>query len=161
MPRLHAAGLAYLQGAHDGAGPPTLRKLLADFRAELLAERTDWQVQELSRQEKDEGQTAAWHMRRVALAAQAWLRQSEVPSESGRTMKERLARLDEFHQALVEFAGHSSQDMARISGAAAFTKAAQDLVALTQGAAGKRPAGAAALAACRRLMATFNALVVD
>ncbi len=161
MLRLHATGLAYLQGAHDGARSPALRKLLADFRAEFLAVRADWQMQEVSRQEKDEGQTAVWHMRRVALAAQAWLRQSEAPSGSGRGMKERLARLDESQRALLAFAEHSSQDMAQVSGATAFMKAAQDVVTLAQGATGERPAGTAALAACRRLIAAFNALVVD
>jgi serine/threonine-protein kinase len=159
MFQLHAAGVAYLQGVHDGQSPTTLHKLLTAFRAEFLAVRTNWQMEELSRQEKDDGQTAAWHMRRVALAAQAWLRQSRAASASARGARESRARFDEALHALLALAEHSPEEMARISGAAEFTRAAAEVVALAQ--SDKRPDPAAAFAACRNLIAAFNALVVD
>jgi serine/threonine protein kinase len=159
MFQLHAAGVAYLQGASNGQSPATLHKLRAAFRAEFLAARTSWQMEELSRQEKDDGQTAAWHMRRVALTAQAWLRQSKAASASARGLKESRAKFDEAHQALLEFAARSPKEVARISRAAEFTKAATDVAALAP--SDKKHDPAAALAACRQLIAAFNALVVD
>ena len=161
MFQLHAAGVAFLQGVQGGQSPATLHKLLAAFRAEFLAVRTDWQTAELARQEKDEGQTAAWHMRRVALAAQAWLRQSKASSAPGRGLKESRARLDEAHQALLELSKQSPKVMARVAGADEFTRSAQEVVALARGESGKRFESAAAFAACRQLFTAFNALVVE
>ena len=157
MFQLHAAGVAYLQGVHSGQGPAALRKSLASFRAEFLAVRADWQMQELARQEKDEGQTAAWHMRRVALAAQAWLRSSKTGS--AQRVKQSRAKLEACQQDLLEFSRRSPKVMAGISGAEAFARATVELVALTQGKTDKRPE--AALTACRRLLNAFNDLVVD
>jgi hypothetical protein len=163
MSGLRAAGGAYLQGATSGQG--ALHKLLAAFRSEFLAARAAWQMEELSREEADDGQTAAWHMRRVALAAQAWLRQgrasSTALSAAARGVADRRARLVEYHHAFVQFAEHSPQVMARTSGADAFTRAAQTVVALARGQAGRRQDAAAALTACRQLLAAFNALVVE
>ena len=156
---LRAAVVAYLQGVQSGQNPVTLHKLLAAFRAEYLAARTRWQLEELSRQEKDDGRTAAWHMRRVALAAQAWLRQSKTAAASARGTSR--ARLDDALQSLLEFARHSSKGMAQVSGADAFTKSAQDVVALARSESGKRSNSAAALADCRQLLGAFNALVVE
>ena len=161
MFQLHAAGVAYLQGVHGGQSPAALHKLLATFRSEFLAVRSKWQTEELSRQEKDGGQTASWHMRRVALAAQAWLRQSKTGSASAKGVKESRAKLDEFHQVLLEFAQHSPKEMAQVSGADAFMKAAQDVVALAQSESGKRSQVASAIAACTQLLTAFNALVVE
>jgi hypothetical protein len=161
MFQLHAAAVAYLQGVQGGQSPATLRTLLAAFRSEFLATRTDWQMAELARQEKDEGQTAAWHLRRVALAAQAWLRQSKAGSASARGLKESRAKLDEAHQALLGFAKQSPKDMAQVSGGDEFMRSAQEVVALARGESSKRPDTAAALAACRQLLTAFNALVVE
>jgi len=160
MFQLHTAAVAYLQSVHSGQSFGTLSRLLLSFRAEFLAERSNWQLEELSRQEKDEGQTAAWHMRRVSLAAQAWLRQSKAGLAS-RGAKESWAKLSEAHQALLEFTRHSPKEMAQIEGADAFVKAAQDMVALVQGESGKRSEVAPALAACRQLLTAFNSLVVE
>jgi serine/threonine protein kinase len=161
MFQLHAAAGAYLQGVQGGQTPATLHKLLAAFRAEFLAVRTDWQMTELARQEKDEGQTAAWHMRRVALAAQAWLRQGRAGSATVRGLKESRANLDEAYQALLGFAKQSPKEMARVSGADGFMSSAQDVVALARGESSKRAEAAATLAACRQLLNAFNALVVE
>jgi hypothetical protein len=146
--KLHAAGMVYLQKARSNHGRPPLAKLLAEFRSAYLADRTRWQLEELSRQEADEGQTAAWHMRRVTLAAQAWVRGARGGS----------SKLASCHQALLDFAGRSPKDMARVVGAEAFMKAADELVALARAKAG-RGSEAAALTGCRRLVEAFNALV--
>jgi hypothetical protein len=161
MFQLHAAGVAYLQGVHDGQSPATLHRLLAAFRAEFLAVRTDWQMAELARQEKNDGQTAAWHMRRVALAAQAWLRQGRAGLANARGVKESRAKLDQAHQALLEFAQKSPEAMARVAGVDDFMKAAQEIVVLAKGEGAKRSETAAALAACGQLVTAFNALVLE
>jgi hypothetical protein len=161
MFQLHAAGVAYLQGVQSGQSPSTLHKLLAAFRSGFLDERTGWQMEELSRQEKDEGQTAAWHMRQVALAAQAWLRHGKAGSIPARGLKESRAGLDETHQALLEFAKQSPKAMAQVAGGDAFLRAAQEVVTLARGEPGRRSESAAALVACRQLIAAFNALVVE
>jgi hypothetical protein len=161
MFQLHAAGVAYLQGVHNGQSPAALHRLLAAFRAEFLATRTDWQMAELARQEKNEGQTAAWHMRRLALTAQVWLRQSKAGSANVRGMKESRAKLDEVHQALLGFDQHSPEAVAHVAGADAFMKSAEDVVALAKGESGKRSEFASALVACTHLAAAFNALVVE
>jgi hypothetical protein len=161
MFQLHAAAVAYVQGVQGGQSPATLRTLLAEFRAEFLAARADWQMAELARQEKEEGQTAEWHMRRVALAAQAWLRQSKAGSAAARGLKESRAKLDEAYQALLGFAKQSPKELAQLSGADEFMKSAQAIVALARGESSKRAEAAAALAACKQLLTAFNALVVD
>ena len=161
MFQLHTTGAAYLQAVHGGQSPAALRKLLAAFRAEFLAVRFDWQMSELSRQGTDDGQTAAWHLRRVALAAQAWVRQSRVPSAAARAAKDGQTKFDESYQALLEFAEHSPKAMAQVSGADEFMNAAQELVALTRNEPDKRHDVVVAFAACRRLLAAFNVLVVE
>ena len=159
MFQLHAAGVAYLKGVQSEPGTSTLHKLLASFRAEFLAVRSGWQMEELARQKEDEGQTAAWHLRRLALAAQAWLRQSRATSASVQAAKQSRDNLAEAHQALLDVAKRSPKTMAQVTGAAEFMAAAQEVGALAQGAAGKRAGGA--LVACRQLLDAFNALVVD
>ena len=161
LPQLHAAGAAYLQGVASGQGLGAPHERLATFRSEFFAAQVAWQMEELARQEADEGRTAAWHMRRVALAARAWLRQGKAPLAPGRGSTDRRARLDEYHEAFLEFARQSSQQMVQVSGADEFMKAAQNLVTLTRDQTGKRQDAAAALAACRQLFAVFNALVVE
>jgi hypothetical protein len=161
MFQLHGAGAAYLQGVAGAQGLGTPPRLLATFRSEFFAAQTAWQMAELARQETDEGQTAAWHTRRVALAAQAWLRQGKASLALGRGSTDRRAKLDEYHQAFLEFARHSPREMAQVSGADEFMKAAQDVVTLAHGQTGKRQDAAAALAACRQLFVAFNTLVVE
>jgi serine/threonine protein kinase len=161
MFQLHGAGAAYLQGVAGAQGSSAPHRLLATFRSEFFAAQTGWQMEELARQETDEGQTAAWHMRRVALAAQAWLRQGKAPLALGRGSTDRRAKLDEAHQAFLEFAQHSPREMAQVSGADEFMKAAQNVVTLAHGQTGKRQDASAALAACRQLFTAFNALVVE
>jgi hypothetical protein len=161
MSELRAAGEAYLRAATSGQGGWVLHKLLATFGSEFLALRVAWQMEELAHEEADGGQTAAWHMRRVALAAQAWLRQGKAPLSSLRGLEDRRAKLDEYHRALLDFAKRSPREMAQVAGADAFLQAAQSVVALARGQTGKRQEAAAAIAACRQLLTAFNALVVE
>ena len=156
MFQLHGAGAAYLQGVAGAQGSSAPHRLLATFRSDFFAAQTAWQMEELARQETDEG-----HMRRVALAAQAWWRQGKAPLALGRGSTDRRSKLDESHQAFLEFARHSPREMAQVSGADEFMKAAQDVVALARGQTGKRQDAAAALAACRQLFVAFNTLVVE
>ena len=157
MSQLAAAGRAYLQGARgteDGRPAP---KLLASFRAHFLAVETDWQMEELARQEKDEGQSAAWHMRNLALQAQLWWRKSRAHG-SARTPDAARAGLKEAYGKLHELAQHSPQQMATMSGAEAFKKAAADVLAVANDPRSKPESG---FRACRELLAAFDAMIVE
>jgi hypothetical protein len=129
--------------------------MAATFRAEFLAARAAWQFEELSRQGKDDGQKAAWHMRRVALAAQAWMRSQKAQAQGADS---RSARLREYQQALVDYAQGAGPEIASITGASDFMQVAENIVALARG---KKPSEFAALDAVRRVLLAFNALVVD
>ena len=161
MFQLRAAGTAYLQGVQSGQNSGTLHKLLATFRSEFLAVRTSWQMEELARQEKDDGATAAWHMRRVVLAAQAWLRQGRAPAKIAQGLPDRRVQFKEYQRAFLTFVDHSQRAMAQDSGAKDFVSASQELWTLAGGQTGKRPDAATSLAACRRLIAAFNAVIVE
>jgi hypothetical protein len=157
LPQLHAAAQAYLHAAHTGKKLAILQSQLAAFSAEYLAVRAGWQLEELARQEAEEGQTAAWHMRRLALAAQAWLRQHRGGTAAARGRKDSLAKLDEAVQAFADYARRSPKEMAQVAGADKFVAAAKEVVAIAHGDASRT---AAATAACRKLIEAFNALVV-
>jgi len=161
MFRLHAAGVAYLQGVHGGQNAGVLHKLLATFRSEFLAARFGWQMEELARQEANEGRTAEWHMRRLALAAQAWLRQTRSGSVSARVLKDSGAKLAEALQALLAFAAQSPKAWSQVVGADEFMKSAREVSQLARSDSGKRPDPSASLAVCRQLLTTFNGLVVE
>jgi hypothetical protein len=159
---LHAAGSAYFQSVQNGQSPSTLRRLLATFRAEFLAVRTSWQMDELARQRADDGQTAAWHMRRVALAAQAWLRQSRAPAGLAQSLSDRLAQFKEYFMAFLTFDARAHEPTEQDPGISKFVRAAQDLRVLAETyPSTRKPNAALALAACRRLLVAFNALVVE
>jgi serine/threonine protein kinase len=155
LSELQTAAESYLSAAQSGQKPEALGGLAATFRAEFLAALTAWQLEELSRQGKEEGQTAAWHMRRVALAAQAWVRslkaQAPVSNES-------TAKLREVHQALLDYAQRAGQEMARITGSPDFLRSAAGVLALARA---KKPSELAALDADRRLVSAFDALVLE
>jgi hypothetical protein len=127
----------------------------ATFRSEFLAARTAWQMEELSRQGKDDGLKAAWHMRRIALAGQAWLRSLKA---SGPASDERATKLREYHQAFLDYAQDARQEIARTAGCGDFMQAAESLVQLTRS---KKPSEFTALDAGRKLLAAFNAVVSD
>jgi len=156
MSELQSAGETYLGAAQSGQKLDAIGRVAATFRAEFLLARTAWQFEELSRQGKDEGQNAAWHMRRVALAAQAWLRSHKAQGQSN--SDERSAKLCEYHQALLHYAQGAGPKIARITGASDFMQAAESVVSLVRG---KKPSEFAALDAVRRLLSAFNALVAD
>jgi serine/threonine-protein kinase len=156
MSELQTAAETYL-GA-GGQKLDAIGRMAATFRAEFLAARAAWQFEELSRQGKDDGQKTAWHMRRVALAAQAWLRSHKAQAQGAQEVGARSAKLREYQQALLDYAQGAGPEIARITGASDFTQAAENVVALTRG---KKPSEFAALDAVRRVLSAFNALVVD
>jgi hypothetical protein len=94
-------------------------------------------------------------MRRVALAAQGWLRAHKA---QGQGSDERAAKLREYEQALLDYAQAAGPDMARVTGASDFMAAAETVVQLAQG---KKPSEFASLDAVRRLLSAFGALVLD
>jgi len=159
MTTLQAASVSYLRAASAGE-TGSLGRLVTAFRAQYLAVRAGWQMEELARQEADDGTTVAWHMRRVALAAQAWFRASRGAGSAARALKDARARLDEGQQALLEAARRSPQELDGMVGAQEFLKAVDELALLAHGQAGKRLDPAAAKTALQALLAAFNALVV-
>jgi serine/threonine protein kinase len=154
MFQLAAAGRAYLQGARGAEDGRPAPKLLASFRAQFLAVEADWQLEELARQEKDEGQSLAWQLRNLALQARSWWRKSRSHG-SARISEADRAGLDEAYEKVRELAQHSPQKMAGVD---AFMKAAADLLAVANAPRAKPEAS---LRACRELLAAFNALVVE
>jgi hypothetical protein len=158
---LQSTGEAYLDALSKGARPEALAKMAAAFRGEYLAARSIWQIEELSRQEKDEGQGAPWHMRRVALATQAWLRSRRATPAAPQVVESRRAKLDAAFASFMTFVRRTPQALAQTSGATDFVSAAEEAVALANGAGGRKPTEFSALDATRRVIATFNALVVE
>ena len=155
LPELQTAAESYLAAAQGGQKLDAIGRVAATFRAEFLATRATWQFEEISRQGADEGQKAGWHMRRVALAAQAWLRALKA---QGQVAGERAAKLREYHQALLDYAKGAGPELARITGANDFMQACESVVAIARG---KKPSEFAALDAVRRLLSAFDALVLD
>ena len=157
MSELQAAAEAYLGAAQGGQKLDAIGRMATTFRSEFFAARAAWQLEELSSQGKDEEQKAAWHMRRVALSAQAWLRSHKVQGQGAQNGADaRSAKLREHHQALLDYAPGAGPEIARISGASDFMQAAESVVSLAHG---KKPSEFAALDAVRRLLSAFNALV--
>ena len=161
FPEMQTAGEALLVALQKGPKPEVLSRLSAAFRAEYLAARAAWQMEELSRQEKDEGQKAAWNMRRVALAAQAWLRSRRATPPSAPTVEEKRAQLDRAFASFMNYVRLTPQALAQTSGATDFVAAAEEVVALANGAGGRKATEFSALDACRKVLATFDALVVE
>jgi serine/threonine-protein kinase len=158
MTPLQAAATSYLRAASDGE-VGSLGRLLTGFRAHYLATRAGWQIEELARQEADDGVTAASHMRRVALAAQAWFRSSRAGGQP-RALKDARVRFEESQQGVLEFSRRLPQDFQRISGAKEFLEAAEEVLGLIRGPSGKRLDPGAAKNAVQALVVAFNALVV-
>lgn len=159
MPSLQSAAEAYsasLQGAKERAN-----RLSLALRAELLAARARWQMEELAGLGKDEGKRPGWHMRRVALMGQAWHRARKASPAVGRGGEAQRAKLDAYLHELEQDAHDNPGAWQRLSGAGDFIQAAEELVALAHGQAGKRATDATALDATRKLLTAFDALVLD
>jgi serine/threonine-protein kinase len=148
MPELQAAADGYLAAVHGGQRMEQLARLGATFRAEYLAARAQWQMEELALQRKTPGQ-ADWHARRVALAAQTWVRSLKA----GQGAPQAATKLQEYQRAFLE---HATQGGAPPSGQSDFLQAAADVAAL----AGRKPTELVALDAVRRLFSAFNALIL-
>jgi hypothetical protein len=89
----------------------------------------------------------------------AWLR--AFKAGPGPAADERLAKLSEYHQALLSFAEGARQEIARTTGVSDFMQAVENALSLSRGQANKKPSEFAALDACRRVLAAFNALVLE
>ena len=156
LPEVQAAAESFLDASQNSQKADALGKMAARFRAEFLASQTAWEMEELARQGKDDGQKALWHMRRVALAARSWLRALRTPVQDSSA-----STLREYQQALADFAQGaqgSTADWGRISGAGDFLRASQAVASLSRD---KKVSEFAALDGCRQLIAAFNALVDD
>ena len=155
MAELQTAAESYLAASQGGQKLEAIARMCSAFRAEFLAARSAWQFEELARVGKDEGQNAGWHMRRIALAAQGWLRAHKI---QGQVADEHAAKVREYHKALVDDTQGAGAEMARIGGASDFLQATETVAALARG---KKPSEFAALDAVRRLLLAFGALVLD
>jgi len=153
MPELESASEAYLTAVRGGQRLEQLARLGATFRAEFLAARTSWQFEELAWEEKQGGAKSGWQMRRIALAAQSWLR----ALKAGQGASQAATKLREYQGAFVDSANQAGADLA-VSGQADFARASEELVALA--GEGKKPSDMAALDGCRRLLSAFNALIL-
>ena len=158
---LEAAADAYLSAVQGGQKLDAVMRAAAALRAELLAARSEWQWQELALQEKLDGRKAAWHMRRFALGANAWLRATKSEPPARESVDERANALGDIYTMFIDYAESARAEMARTTGANDFMKAAQDAMAVVRPTDGKPRSEFAALGACRRLVAAFNALVME
>lgn len=158
---LEGAADTYLSAVQGGQKLDAVMRAAAALRAELLAARSEWQWQELALQEKLEGRKAAWHMRRFALGANAWLRAVKSDPPARESVDERAKALADIFTMFIDYAESARAEMARTEGANDFMKAAQDTMAVVRPTDGKPRSEFAALSACRRLVAAFNALVVE
>jgi serine/threonine protein kinase len=153
LPELQAAAETFL-AATRGAHLEPSTKLGTTFRAELLAVRTAWQMEELALARND-GPVATWHMRRLALAAWTWLRTlkagSGVEQAADKLQKCHIAFLDNARKAGSAEPGSGQQEL---------EQAVAEVVALAKDQSGTKPADAAAFNKCRRLLSLFNALVL-
>jgi serine/threonine protein kinase len=161
MAALESAADAYLAAVQSGQKLETVTRAGASLRAELLAERSAWQWEELALQEKMDGRKAAWHMRRVTMAAYAWLRSMKANPPAPQTVSEQASALNDSFNAFLAYAEDSRDEMARMAGANDFMKAAQETVAVARPGDGKPRSEFAALSACRRLVNAFNVTVTE
>jgi hypothetical protein len=161
IPALESAADSYLSAVQAGQKLDAVMRASAALRAELLAARSEWQWQELALQEKLDGRQAAWHMRRFALGANAWLRALRSDPPARQSVDERANALGDINTMFLDYAESARAEIARTAGATDFMKAAQDTIAVARPSDGKPRSEFAALSACRRLVAAFNALVVE
>jgi hypothetical protein len=161
MATLESAADAYLAAIQSGQKLETVMRAGANLRAELLAERSAWQWEELALQEKLDGRKAAWHMRRVVLSAHAWLRALKANPPAPQTVSEQSSALNDSFNAFLVYAEDAREEMARMAGANDFMKLAQETVAVARPSDGKPRSEFAALSVCRRLVNAFNATVTE
>ena len=161
MAALESAADAYLASIQSGQKLEAVLRAGANLRAELLAERSAWQWEELALQEKTDGRKAAWHMRRVALSAHAWLRALKANPPAPQTVGEQASALNDNFNAFLAYVEDARDEMARMAGAHDFLQVAQETVALARPGDGKLRSEFAALSACRRLVTAFNATVTE
>lgn len=154
MPELQIAAEAYLGAVRGNQRMEQLARLSTTFRAEYLAARTTWQLEELALEQQTGGDSANPHMRRMALAGQAWLR----AVKAGQGVDRAGARLQESQRALVEQAQKVGPAGMAASGQPDFLRAADELVA--QATVSRKTAEMVALDSSRRLISAFNGLIL-
>jgi hypothetical protein len=159
FPSLYPAAAAYVAAVGKGEKTGTLGRLASRFHAEYLAERALWQWQELASIGQEEGRKAGWHLRRVALAARAWVRAGGSGPNNRGLVEAREKKLTASLQALADWVRSGQQDLGEIRGADDFLRSVRELLALAR--AGKRPNDPASYAACAKLLTDFDALVLD
>ncbi len=161
MAALESAADAYLASIQSGHKLETVLRAGANLRAELLAERSAWQWEELALQEKTDGRKAAWHMRRVVLSAYGWLRALKANPPAPQTVGEQASAFNDSFNAFLAHAEDARDEMARMAGANDFMKVARESAALARPGDGKPRSEFAVLSACRRLVNAFNATVTE
>jgi hypothetical protein len=153
LPDLESAGAAFIAAAFADESAEALARVIVRFRSEFLATRALWQMNELARMGKDEGRKAGWHIRKVALAAQAWVRARKAGAKAAEPLR------GGFEASLEALGRYNKDEMVRVAGAGSFQRHAQDLLAL--GRPDKRAGDAAISEACRKLLAELDALVLE
>lgn len=161
FPELQTAVESFLTTAQRGQRMELVGRAATAVRAELLAARAAWQNEELSRQGKDDGQTPAWHMRRVALAAHGWQRARAAGTSAAQAVEGKRIQLDQAFATFMAQVRATPALLAQTAGATDFIAATEELVALANGTGGRKATDLAALEATRKVIASFNALVVE
>jgi hypothetical protein len=156
LPEVEAAAAAFMAAANEGQSPEVLARAAARLRAEFLVARRVWQMNELARIGKEEGRGAGWHMRRVALAGLAWARARRAGPQEGASQR---AGFEESLEALAAYGHKDKEAIAHTVGATDFLRQAQAMLAL--GRAGRPTSESAVSDACRKLLADFDALVLE
>ncbi len=151
MLELQAAADAYLAAVKGGQRLEQLARLGTTFRAELIAARMTWQMEELALQAKLDGQNPGWKMQRFALGALLWQR----AVKAGQGVEPAVAKLVDFAKTL-----HDGEHGEEAPGQSDFAHAAQDLVGLASAQPGKKPTEIAVLDGTRRLISAFNSLIL-
>jgi len=132
IPALEGAADEHLSAVQAGQKLDAVIRASAVLRAELLSARSEWQWQELALQEKFDGRKAAWHMRRFALAVNAWLRALRSDPPARQSVDERVNALVDINTMFLDYAESARAEIARTAGATDFMKAAQDTIAVVR-----------------------------
>jgi serine/threonine-protein kinase len=125
--------------------------------AVVAARRAWWEERELAELKERSGEDAHWHLRRLALAAQAWL-SAELAGAPAAAAGARLTELGAAFGAARDYAKAHAAELAAIEGAAAFLTAAGETVAAA--GAGGRAAADQALPLHNRSIELFDAMVL-
>jgi len=113
IPALEGAADSYLSAVQAGQKLEAVMRSSAALRAEMLAARSEWQWQELALEEKLDGRKAAWHMRRFALGANAWLRAIKSDPPARQSVDEQASALNDAYSMFLDYAENARPELAR------------------------------------------------